>query len=819
MLITKFEEQVEKTPGQIAVKEGKKSITYKELHQYASRIAGLIRGQCPNNDENQTVGLLFDSGSQMIAGILGTLKAGKIYVPLASNYPEKRLIYMLSNAECSLILTHSSLGNIAMILSNAIDIPYLEIDQADITLRSNSVPDSLPEATGDNPAYIMYTSGSTGWPKGVMQTHENVLYYIKNWSQRFSIDKSDRMTLFSSFCHDGSVQDMFGALLNGATLYPLDMRNQGGNVELSLFLNEEKISIWHSVPSLYNHFVSTLTGTEEFPHLRFILLGGEALRAHEVRMFKEYFPYSTLVNVYGQTESSVNSTWAIRSEDLFDVVLIGTPLDNTEILLIGEDGSEASPLQAGEIIISCPHISPGYWRDEESTRKVFRNQSNSNRLYRTGDMGRLQLDGSIEFMGRKDSQIKIRGFRIELGEIESQLLTHEQVHRAVVTVVDTNGKIARTDQNNQSDTHLCTYFVPLDKENTELKEDIVPGPDSPETEGENRGKPNKLFDELRDYLSKRLPEYMVPTFFMSLDQLPLTGSGKVDRRALPLPELNIRVHYTAPRNEIERKLVNIWLDVLGIDEVIGIDDNFFQLGGHSLKATVLVSWIYDVFHVKCPLSEIFKTPTIRGLAVTISTLPRSIRYAIEPVERQEYYPLSSAQKRLYFLQHVSPESTTYNMPLFLPLDNEMEKDKLDWILKKLIARHESLRTSFILVDDEPMQHIYDKVEFIIEQYDLTVNPEIPYKGLLKSFIRPFDLSHAPLIRSGIITMSDSRYTWMVDIHHIVTDGTSSTILTEDFMALYNGKELEPLKLQYKEFLNGRTVWLTGEKSIPNVVIG
>ena len=301
MLIQKFEEQVKKTPASIAVKTEKRSFTYEELNRYVSSIAGLIKKHWPKHESKQehdlknpgNICLFLEHGVDMIAAVLGTLKAGKAYVPISPDYPKKRVSYMVNHSEAALVITNAACEKKAREIAAGNNIPLLNIHQT----HESEVPfqeDTDREISGEKLAYIMYTSGSTGKPKGVTQNHDNVLYYIKNWTQRFSITHQDRMTLFSSFCHDGSGQDMFGALLNGAALYPYDVRNRESEVSLSRFLIEEGITIWHSVPSLYNFFVKTLTGKERFETLRCILLGGEPFRGYEIEMFKKHFPQSVL---------------------------------------------------------------------------------------------------------------------------------------------------------------------------------------------------------------------------------------------------------------------------------------------------------------------------------------------------------------------------------------------------------------------------------------------------------------------------------------------------------------------------------------------
>ncbi|MCP5107643.1 MAG: amino acid adenylation domain-containing protein, partial [bacterium] len=434
MLIRKFEEQAAKTPDRIAVKSRENWITYRELHACALRVCRAIMSSPlrTTGEESGTVGLLFRHGTDMIAAVLGTLKAGKIYVPLSADYPKNRLAYMVTHSRASLILTAGECETEARVLAVESGISFLNIDDFREPVPAPNPP---APAEADRLAYIMYTSGSTGKPKGVKQNLGNVWYYTRNWIERFGINQEDRMTLFSSFCHDGSVQDMFSALLSGAALYPLDMKSRDGTEALSRFLVKERITVWHSVPSLYTYFTGTLNGEDrgdEYKELRIILLGGEPVREHEIAMRGKYFPRALLANVYGQTESSVNSIWLVRPGDAVNNFVIGEPLDETEIFVVDADGNEVAGLRSGEIVVACAHLSPGYWRDEAAGQSPFETDDEMGPMYWTGDTGRLLPDGRIEFTGRLDAQVKIRGFRIEPGEIESQLLRHEQIKEAVV---------------------------------------------------------------------------------------------------------------------------------------------------------------------------------------------------------------------------------------------------------------------------------------------------------------------------------------------------------------------------------------------------
>ena len=594
MLIKEFEKQVKKTPTKIAVKTGEYHFSYQGLNQHASMIANLIEGEWQNNGivhKNEravpgNIGLLLGHGVDMIVCILGTLKAGKSYVPISPDYPIKRIAYMITHSEASLVLTNSNFEEKAKKVSLETNIPLLNID---IRLNPGFIPGEINdrEIDGSRLAYIMYTSGSTGKPKGVMQNHQNVLYYIRNWTQRFSIGNSDRMTLFSSFCHDGSVQDMFAALLNGATLYPFDPRSQGTDLTISRFLTEEKITIWHSVPSLFNFFVNTLNDGEIYNDLRYILLGGEPFRGHEIDMFKKYFPRSILADVYGQTESSVTSIWTIHANEPVTELIIGTPLDNTRIFVVNEEGNEVEPLETGEILVACPHLSPGYWKEETISRKVFCETPDFGRVYWTGDLGRLLPDGNIEFMGRKDFQVKIRGFRVEVGEVETVILKMADIRKAAVIAKETESMT----------TYLCAYVTAVRE--LEVK-------------------------ELREFLSTELPDYMIPSTFVQLESMPLTQSYKIDRKALAgLDEepLKLTVTFVEAQTPMEKIVARIWEEVLNLDEV-GIHDNLFDVGGNSFDLIKINSILKKRHGVNIPIVKLFEFPTVEALAAYITRLEK-----------------------------------------------------------------------------------------------------------------------------------------------------------------------------------------------------
>jgi acyl carrier protein len=387
-------------------------------------------------------------------------------------------------------------------------------------------------------------------------------------------------------------------------------------------------------------------------------------------------------------------------------------------------------------------------------------------IYLTGDLARWLPDGNIEFLGRIDHQVKIRGFRIESSEIENHLLNHEKIKEAIVLAAEDN-----------NEKYLCAYLVAKTGET----KSIQPA-------------------GLRDYLSNRLPDYMVPAYFVMLEKIPLTPSGKVDRKALPAPGIEKEKEYLAPRDTFEKKLVGLWSDILEVEkEKISINDNFFHLGGHSLKATVLASRIHKEFNINVSLSKIFKTPHIRGLASHIKETARNNYLPVEPVEKKDYYPLSSAQKRLFFLQQMDERGIGYHIPSVWEVEGQLDEKKFESIFHGLIRRHESMKTFFMVVNDEPVQRVRD--ESVIAHWSLVIAEarRNAIKDIIKNFIKPFDLSQAPLLRVELIKIEQQKHILMVDMHHIISDGLSTGIFVKEFMELYAAKRLPQLKLQYKDY--------------------
>lgn len=580
----RFEEQVRKYPHNIAVWTESYQWSYHTLNDKANAIAQFLLQIYGRTSER--IALLLEHDAPAIASILGVLKAEKIYVPLDPTYPKFRLNYILEDCQAAALLSNSKNLALAEELTEG-KIPLINLDEIEFKPTGNKVQTTIAP---DTLAYILYTSGSTGQPKGVVQNHRNVLYFIRNYTNNLQISPADRLTLLSSYSFDAAIMDIFGALLNGATLYPIDIKAEGLN-DFAARLRQQEITIYHSTPTVYRYFLATLPAPQAelaLPKVRLVVLGGEEVVKQDVALYQKYFsPNCTLVNGLGPTESTVTLQYFINKEttDLGNLVPVGYPVEDTEILLLDRAGNNAEIY--GEIAVKSKHIALGYWQKSELTQAAFlpAPQGGNYRIYRTGDLGRLRTDGSLEFLGRRDFQVKIRGFRIELGEVEATLAQHPSVKETVVTA----------SKEISSNKYLIAYVV--------THPNLVP-----------------TATELRDFLQDRLPSYMVPAAFVILDALPLTPNCKINRRALPVPDLieqKSSETFVAPRNDLELRLTKIWEKVLGVQPV-SIRDDFFELGGHSLVAVQLFSQVKKVMGVDIPISTLFKAPTIEKLATTIS---------------------------------------------------------------------------------------------------------------------------------------------------------------------------------------------------------
>lgn len=761
-LVGRFEAQVRRTPDHIAIVCEDRQLTYQELNERANRLARYLRDEHHVQPDDR-IGLLLDRSEYLPVAIWGILKAGAAYVPIDPESPAQRARQMLTDSACRLVVSEAKYADQVA--------RGTTIAMVDVRSIPTSNPENLAPVTGSNHlAYVIYTSGSTGLPKGCQIELGNLVHYLC-WADRFYFAGREGgcFGLYSPVSFDLTVTSLFLPLLRGKTLHVFPAEAELLEIFDRTFCEDSPLDSIKLTPShislLHNLRIAR-------SNIRLAIVGGEALSLEQVRTLRRLNPQMEIYNEYGPTETTVGCV-VKRMEVSDERVLIGQPIANTRIYVMS-DGNLMPIGTTGEILIAGAGVGRGYFNRDDLNRRAFPDDPNlpGQRLYRTGDLGRWLPDGNLELLGRADYQVKVRGYRIELGEIENRLLEFSTVRHAVVTTRNDTG----------SGNDLVAYVV---------------------------AEKGWTAAGARAFLAESLPDYMVPVFFVNLETLPLTPNGKVDRKALPHPSQASQERttpYAGPRDDVEKKLAEIWRKVLALDEV-NVHDRFLDLGGHSLKAMQIVSQIHKQLGTKIPLRALFEKPTIAELATVLRSSEKTDYDPIEPASLRDYYELSHAQQRLWLLQHLEGASA-YNMPAAFVINEAPHMVALNRAFGTLIERHEALRTAFVLVDGEPRQQILPPSEFLIEEIDFRASeqPEEDTRAYVEQLAStPFDLARPPLLRAAIIQLSDRRFCFALIMHHIIGDGWSEHILYREVLALYeayrNGRPnpLRPLRIQYKDF--------------------
>lgn len=742
-----FEEQARKTPEAAALKMGDDCWTYRQLNIRANQIAhALIEKGVGSGD---IVAVMMNRSMEMPAALLGIWKAGGAYMPLDPNFPEERLSFLLKDSQAAQLLIEENLMSFIPphYKGNMITIEHTESHQT-----------AAPDVPLGDLAYLIYTSGTTGRPKGVLVNHQGIANTLQWRREEYGMAEQDISLHLFSYVFDGCVTSLFTPLISGACVLLTTDDEAKYVLALKRKIARYKVSHMIIVPSLYRVLLEVMTA-DDAKSLRIVTFAGEAVTPDLLEMSEKICPSAELANEYGPTENSVATT-ILRQLNEKERITIGHPIANTKVFVL--HGNQMQPIgAAGELCISGTGLARGYYKQPELTEKAFSDHPflEGERLYRTGDAGRFLPDGTIEYIGRFDDQVKIRGYRIELKEIETVLRQAPGVKEAAVLARDVSAE----------EKELVAYIVPE--------------------------KGNNLPD-LHRHLAGTLPPYMIPASITNISRMPLTSSGKLDRSALPEPENNASLTYMPPRTLIEADLAHIWEDVLNKQQ-IGSRDDFFQLGGQSLKAALLVSRIHKKLNVELPISEVFSNPTVESMAVKLMSLKEHAFTQIEPADQRDVYPLSFSQKRLYALHQLADDSTGYNMPAVLELRGNLDRQRLRSVLTELVNRHEALRTVFVLDRGEPVQIIHPEMAFDLKE--LEMESEQMLESAIESFIKPFDLSSGPLFRACVITMGNNRGFLLLDMHHIIADGVSMSTLVQEFTDLYCEKELPALNLHYKDF--------------------
>ncbi|MFE5613417.1 amino acid adenylation domain-containing protein, partial [Streptomyces sp. NPDC056540] len=766
-----IEAQVRRTPDAVAVVFEGEELTYRELNARANQLARHLaeRGMGPEN----LVAVLMERSADLLVALLAVLKTGAGYVPIDPEYPAERIAYMLEDAAPVCVVTSDAS---AVLLPESVNSRVVLDDpdvQASLSARSEADLTAAERTTAllpSHPAYAIYTSGSTGRPKGVLiQQHNVVNYIVRTWEAYPQLSGST--LLYASISFDARVRDIFGALTSGGrihvTTWEADLTEAVGGAELTYL---------HATPSHVLLLDERLGGSAP---TQLMLLGGEAVPSTVVREFRRRHPGLPMVVHYGPTETTVGCTDYLvhpgpEAGEWGTTMPIGRPMWNTRVYVLDSLLRPVPVGVAGELYVAGAQLARGYLNRAGLTAERFVAcpfGGPGERMYRTGDIVRWNRDAQLEFIGRADDQVKIRGFRIELGEIEAVLTAHPSVARASV--------VLREDR--PGDKRLAAYVVAA--------------------AGAEVG-----VDALRPHVAASLPDYMVPSAFVVLDELPLMVNGKLDRRALPAPDYTTAAVSREPVTEQERILASLFADVLGLERV-GVEDNFFELGGHSLLATRLVSRIRSQLGVELSIRALFENPTVAGVAGVVGGAGVA-RPALVAGERPVTVPLSFAQRRLWFLGELEGPNATYNIPMAIRLTGDVDPKVLRQALRDVVERHEVLRTVFPSVDGRPHQHILPPDSLSLDVPVVPVTETELAEALRGEAAHTFDLSGELPLRAILFEVAADEHVLLLVVHHIAADGWSMAPLGQDLSTAYAARlqghqpGWEALPVQYADY----TLW-------------
>ncbi len=783
-----FEDQVARNLNATAIVCADERLTFGELNARANQLARHLRARGVGRES--LVALCIDRSVEMAVGILGILKAGAAYLPIDPEYPAERIAFMLEDAQPAVVLTKAVLR---------IDLPEharaIFFDQDSVAIAANSDENLSDKPQSEDLAYVIYTSGSTGRPKGVMIEHRNLSNYLLALNHEVRIDASDRYLHTASIAFSSARRQLLLPLSQGAAVVIATSEQRKDPIALFQMIKTRGVTMMDAVPSFWRNCTAILSDLSEDERralldnrLRLMLSASEPLRSDIPRTWTHRFNHAARhVHMFGQTETAgIVSLFPVpRDFDGESYIPIGAPIANTDICVLNEDKQPCAIDEAGELYIGGAGVGRGYLNRPELTAEKFI-ELDGKRLYRTGDWARVRANGRIEFAGRRDQQVKLRGFRVELGEVEGALSEHPSIRECAVVVCEIAG-----------DPKLIGYFVLKDSE--------------------------ARANDLREFLSARLPEYAVPSIFMPLDALPLSANGKVNRLALPAPELSRSVvssEFIAPQGDLEIQLASIWREVLRVEQ-IGRDDNFFELGGHSLLAAQISARMRRELRIEAPISSLFEWPTVALLAQFVQTAEpeRLVARSIQPFDRNGAAPLSFNQQQFWLLDQSSPNRGAYNVRTALKVTGPLNVEKLQHAIDTVVARHEILRTNIITTNGSAVQVISLSMPVPLSVADVSNLPESQReheidRALAEEGNRPFDLSSGPLIRARLLKLSDEEHVWIISLHHIVCDGWSVGVLLRELTSLYHAREaastLPQLSIQYADFALWQRRWLQDE---------
>ena len=809
ILFSVLDQVADTYPEKIAIEETGKKTSFSELKSNSNGVANCLLEEKLNKAD--VVGVFLKCSASYISSALGVNKAGGIFMALDVEYPIKRMEHILNHVNPKVIITDDEHLHKFLEILTELDLADKFIEKIIILTERDNVfktgffsdgvftikevkkyPESEVEllVTGDDSIYLVNTSGSTGNPKIIEGCHKSLSHFIHWEVNEYKLNTQTRGCVLARPSFDLSLREMFAPLLAGGTLCIPEPDVKAQPVKLIEWLGEKRINLIHPIPSIFRQLMREIKNNDELSWnvqgFENILFAGEALFGRDVAEWRSIGGYkATLSNLYGPSETTLAKICNRINDNTYqpnEIIPLGKPLPNTSILIVA-DNLLCSTNVIGEIFIKTPFRSKGYYKEPEMTREKFIQNPLHNDfediVYQTGDLGKYLEDGTIVFTGRLDSQVKVRGNRIELPEIEKAIMNYPDIKQAIVLAI----------KNADGDNVLACYYT---------------------------GDAFFNKEDLRSYLKDYLPEYMFPSYYIHLDEFPLNLNGKIDRRALPKPEelLYDQLSFEAPGNELEEKLSVIWADVLNLKKV-GVNNSFYELGGHSLSVTKVLSRIYKELGIEIALKDIFDNPTIKKLALLLAGKKISACKAIEKATEKELYQLTFSQKAIWMLDQKEKNLIAYNIPAAFFLYGNLDTLAFEKALNQLVKRHESLRTTFVLTEDGPMQKIHDAMDISISYKSYERDEIDNYINYDSSKV--FDIENGPLFRVSLLKIADDEHLLLFTIHHIISDGWSIMVMINEITALYNAAKLSnpaplpALKVQYKDYAEWVNQFLQGDK--------
>ncbi|MDO6525553.1 amino acid adenylation domain-containing protein [Motilimonas sp. 1_MG-2023] len=776
-----FEQKAVEFADQLAVADTTTQLTYAQLNAKANQLAHYLREQYQVAPE-QLIGVSLARSVDTVVTLLAILKAGGAYLPLDPLYPPERLAFMLDDSQANLVITQQDIGDKIVNLGRHVDTLVLE--QANDAISSQKTSDlEMNEQHCRQLAYVIYTSGTTGKPKGTLLEHRGAVNLAFGQKSAFSVTAQSRVLQFASFSFDAATFEWLMALMHGASLHICSDDSRTNPALLQQMLVEQKITHATLPPSLLPHL-----DIEANYVLQSLIVAGEACDPLQAQRWSQRY---RLINAYGPSETTVCASAQVIEPNA--PLTIGRGIANTQLYVLGANLNLLPVGSVGELYIAGDGVGRGYLNRDDLTAQRFIEHTlitgePATRLYKTGDLVRWQSDGQLVFLGRADDQVKIRGYRIELAEVEQQILNTDGVKQCVALV--------REDKPGQP--YLAAYLV-ASKTLVETEQKV-------------------LIEAVRAHLAAQLPDYMIPSVMMCLEQLPLNSNGKIDRKALPQPDLNQGQDYVAPNCELERQICEIWQQVLKQPQ-IGLQDNFFQLGGHSLTATQVIAKVNQAFDLQLPVKTLFQAQTVSALVETINSQTSQQSMAIIAYEKQGPIPLSFAQQRLWLLNQIEGSNAHYNMPTVIELKGKLDNVALTKAMTTLVERHQVLRTNY--PQHEPVQVINEQVSVSINRVNLATLTASEQQADLESIMQNelengFDLERDLMLRATLVTLASEHHVLLVTLHHIASDGWSVSLLMREFSLLYQafakgeGDPLAPLPVQYADYAIWQREWLQGD---------